>query len=160
MRGQARGQEGIDDLFAGLRLVEGRPFDQLRPGGYGWLAETPLDQYLTAGVVDVAHIVATHALASRDVERARWASQTAIDAAPSEDKPRLDLAAAMVAQGHAGDVYEHLAAAIFNRSEDDTAPPSPSERTAAVLSAKGWIDGAAGWTAEDITSQTSGDRKP
>jgi len=70
VRGQARGQEGIDDLFAGLRLVEGRPFDQLRPGGYGWLAGTPLDQYLTAGVVDVAHIVATHELASGDVERA------------------------------------------------------------------------------------------
>ena len=93
VRAQARGAEGIDDLIAALRLVEGRPFDQLRKRGYGWLAETPLDHQLTAAIVDVAHIVATHCLAEGDHETAIWAAETAIPAAPAEEKPKLDLAA-------------------------------------------------------------------
>lgn len=116
VRGQARVQEGIDDLIAALHLVEGRPFDQLRTGGYGWVAETPLDQYLTAGVVDFAHIVATHALVSGDVDFGRWASETAIAAAPSEDKPRLDLAAVLVAQGRAKP--HRIAADLLAERED------------------------------------------
>ena len=144
VRGQARGQQGIDDLVAGLRLVDGRPFDQLRPGGYGWLAETPLDLYLTAGVVDVAHIVATHALASGDLESARWASETAIAAAPSEDKPRLDLACALSALGRTDEADNYVAAAIYNRSDDGGPPPTPSGRTTEVLEARGRIRHEAG----------------
>jgi len=64
-------------------------------GGYGWLAETPVDRYLTAGIVDVAHIVATHALAEEQPDLAMWVAERAIAAAPSEDKPRLDLVRAM-----------------------------------------------------------------
>ena len=93
-RSQAHGAEGIADLVAALSLVEGRAFDQLRKDGFGWLAEDPLDHHLTAGVVDVAHLVATHALANGDKDLARWAAEIGITAAPSDDKPRLDLAAA------------------------------------------------------------------
>ncbi|WP_310961351.1 LysM peptidoglycan-binding domain-containing protein [Nocardioides terrisoli] len=132
-RGQARGAEGIDDLRAALELVGGVPFDQQRPGGYGWLAQTPVDQYLTAGIVDVAHIVATHGLESRDIELAAWASQIAIAAAPYEDKPRLDLAATLRAGGHSVEAEIYLSREVLNRSDDDAPPPPPSPRTATVL---------------------------
>lgn len=138
VRGQARGPAGIDDLIAALRLVEGTPFDQLRPGGYGWLADTPLDQYLTAGVVDVAHIIATHALAEGDADLALWASERAIAAAPFEDKPRLDLARALTAVGRIDEADDYLAAQVHNRSDDGGPPPDPSIRTAEVLQASGW----------------------
>ena len=125
--------DGIADLIAALELVDGPPFDQLRPAGYGWLAEIPLDHYLTAGIVDVAHIVATQALASGDGGLAMWAAQQAIMAAPSEDKPRLDLAAAMAVLGDGDGSERYVAQEILNRSDDDDPPPAPTPRTARVL---------------------------
>lgn len=139
VRGQARGPDGIEDLVAALRFVEGIPFDQQRPGGYAWLAETPLDQYLTAGVVDVAHIVSTHALTEGEEELALWASERAIVAAPSEDKPRLDLVRALSAMGRTEEADEYVAAAIYNRSDDAGPPPAPAVRTTEVLEAHGQI---------------------
>ncbi len=133
LRGMARGRDGIPDLIAALELVAGAPFDQLRPGGYGWLAESPLDHYLTAGIVDVAHIVATHALTTGDARLAMWAAQRAIRAAPSEDKPRLDLAAAMSAIGDAEGSARYVEEEILNRTDDDDPPPAPTPRTARVL---------------------------
>ncbi len=138
LRGQARGPAGVEDLVAALRLVDGVPFDQLRPGGYGWLADAPHDQYLTAGVVDVAHIVATHALADGDGDLALWASERAIAAAPSEDKPRLDLARALSVLGRTAEADEYVAAQIHNRSDDGGPPPNPSIRMTEVLQALGW----------------------
>jgi hypothetical protein len=92
-RAQARGPAGMEDLIAALRLVRGAPFEQPRRGGYGWLAETPQDHYLTAAIVDVAHVVSTDALHRGDLQRARWAAEIAVATAPSDDRPRLDLAA-------------------------------------------------------------------
>jgi nucleoid-associated protein YgaU len=132
LRGQARGQDGIGDLIAALALVAGTPFDQLRPGGYGWLAETPMDHYLAAGIVDAAHLVATHALASGEPERAMWAAQQAIMAAPSEDKPRLDLAKAEAAIGNDDAADQFINADVLNRGEDG-GPPHPTTRTSRIL---------------------------
>jgi nucleoid-associated protein YgaU len=132
-RGEARGPEGIEDLHRALELVAGSPFDQQRATGYGWLVDTPVDQYLTAGVVDVAHVVATHALAEGTPSVALWAAERAIAAAPSEDKPRLDLARARQAMGEDAEAERYLRHEVFNRSDDDRAPLDPSDRTRAVV---------------------------
>ncbi|MGB8384718.1 MAG: hypothetical protein WCG47_26335, partial [Dermatophilaceae bacterium] len=67
LRGQARGQDGIDDYVTALRLVTGEPFSQMREGGGAWLVGGDrLDHHLTHAIVDVAHLVTTHALAAGD----------------------------------------------------------------------------------------------
>jgi hypothetical protein len=133
LRAQARGAHGIDDLIAALELVRGRPFDQLRKRGYGWLSETPLDHQLTAAIVDVAHLVATHSLTAGDTEKAKWAAEKAILAAPAEDKPKLDLAAALTASGEQSRADNYLDDEIVNRSDDRGAPPDLTRRTRTVL---------------------------
>lgn len=133
VRGQARGSDGMTDLISALKLVAGRPFDQLRTDGYSWLADIPLDHHLTAGVVDVAHIVATHALSTSDNDLALWAGEVAIAAAPFEDKPRLDRAAALSAMGRGQEANQHLSTTVYNRSDDGGPPPPPTARTTEVL---------------------------
>lgn len=131
-RGEARGPEGIEDLRKALELVSGKPFDHQRTSGYGWLVDTPVDHYLTAGIVDVAHVVATYALAEGRPSIALWAAERAIAAAPSEDKPRLDLARARQAMGEDAEAERYLRREVFNRSDDDRAPLDPSHRTVQV----------------------------
>ena len=128
-RGQARGAEGIGDLAAALELVSGRPFDHLRAEGYGWLAETPTHHHLTVAVVDVAHIVSTHYLTAGQPDRAAWAAEKGMLAAPSEDRPRLDLAAAHRALG--GARTESAESDLRGRRgvEDEDPPP----RTTRIL---------------------------
>lgn len=128
-RAQAKGPAGIGDLRNALSLVVGPPYDQQRAKGYGWLVDVPHDHYLTAAIVDVAHIVATHALATGDANLALWAAEKAILAAPSEDKPRLDLAQAIKMMGRADEAEDYLDKQVFNRSDDDRPPLDPSART-------------------------------
>ncbi|WP_162252163.1 MULTISPECIES: LysM peptidoglycan-binding domain-containing protein [unclassified Nocardioides] len=131
-RAEARGPSGIDDLKQALELVVGMPYDQPRKRGYGWLSDTPFDHYLTAAVVDVAHIVATHALTEGQPKIALWASEKAIAAAPSEDRPRLDLARAMQMMGDDAEAERYLRHEVFNRTDDDRPPLEPSARTKQV----------------------------
>ena len=71
-RGQSLGADGIPDLIAALDLVQGQPFSQLRPGAWAWLFDGDrLDQHLTCAIVDVAHLVTTHALHEGDNDTAR-----------------------------------------------------------------------------------------
>ncbi len=133
VRAQARGHDGMEDLVAALSLVRGRPFDQIRRRGYGWLADTPLDHQLTAAIVDVAHVVATDALARGDYETAQWAAQTAIMAAPAEEKPRLDLAAALNATGQSDRADEMLERDVFMRVDEGTVPIGPSDRMRQIV---------------------------
>jgi hypothetical protein len=141
VRAEARGADGIHDLIAALQLVVGRPFDQLRKRGYGWLAETPLDHQLTAAIVDVAHIVATHCLAAGDYDTASWAAEMAIRAAPAEEKPRLDLAAAVAASGDRDRADRYVRDEVLDRSDDGGAPPDLQARTRGVLDADRDEDG-------------------
>jgi len=74
-RGEARGPAGIDDFRKALDLVSGRPYDQQRPNGYGWLVDAPVDHYATAAIADVAPVYATHSLADGRPSQALWAAR-------------------------------------------------------------------------------------
>ena len=58
--------------------------------------------------------------------------EKSILAAPSEDKPRLDLARAMKAMGRVDEADAYLNKQVFNRTDDDRPPLDPSDRTKEV----------------------------
>ena len=140
VRGESRGADGIDDLRQALQLVTGQPFDKLRPGGWTWLYEGDrLDHHLVCGIVDVAHLVTTHALAEGDLNTARAATQIATSAAPYEEIPRLDLAAIAAAAGHRQEAARIVRDEVCNRSDDGNPPLELSERTEQILAAHDWL---------------------
>ncbi|CCH88549.1 putative LysM domain peptidoglycan-binding protein [Modestobacter italicus] len=138
VRGLARGAGGIADLRAALDLVTGRPFDlpllrQGAAGGYSWLVDgnSRLDHEYAAMIVDVAHTVATHHLASGEPELAAAAAQVALNAGSFEDVPLLDLVAACDAQGNRAGADAYVARILANHDaevEEDLPP-----RTADIL---------------------------
>jgi nucleoid-associated protein YgaU len=143
VRGQARGTDGIGDLSMALSLVRGAPFDQLRATGYEWLTEgVRLDHHLVCGIVDVAHLVTTHALATGDLTAARAAAELAELAAPYEEIPKLDLVAVRAAEGHLEDADAYLREQVCNRSEDGGPPEDLSARTQEILRARQWLSRA------------------
>ena len=140
VRGESRGADGIDDLRQALQLVTGQPFDKLRPGGWTWLYEGDrLDHHLVCGIVDVAHLVTTHALAEHDLNTAQAATQIAASAAPYEEIPRLDLAAIAAAAGHRQEAARIIRDEVCNRSDDGNPPLELSERTEQILAAHDWL---------------------
>jgi LysM repeat protein len=140
VRGESRGADGIEDLRQALQLVSGQPFDKLRPGGWTWLYEGDrLDHHLVCGIVDVAHLVTTHALAEGDLNTAREATKIATSAAPYEEIPRLDLAAIAAAAGHRQEAARILRDEVCNRSDDGNPPLELSERTEQILTAHDWL---------------------
>lgn len=100
LRGEAAGANGVDDLANALRLVTGAPYEQLRRRGGLWLADSRDDQHLLVAIIDVAHLLTTHAVAAGDLRRARAAAELAHAIAPAEVTPQLDLA---VIAEHEGD---------------------------------------------------------
>lgn len=134
LRGQARGQDGIDDYVTALRLVTGEPFSQMREGGGAWLiGGDRLDHHLTHAIVDVAHLITTHALAAGDPASARAAVDIARLAAPYEETPRLDAAAVEGAEGRTDDRRRTVTDDICNRSDDGQPPTELNERTKQIL---------------------------
>jgi len=141
VRGVSRGRDGVEDLRQALRLVQGRPFDRLRLGGWSWLSEGDrLDQHMICAIVDVAHLVTTHSLQARDTQQARLAAETAALAAPDEEIPRLDLAAVAEAEGHHSEAARILRDEVCNRTDDDGVPPELSDRTRQVIDSRDWQD--------------------
>lgn len=143
LRGQARGgPDGITDLREALRLVQGRPFTQLRPGGWAWLFEGDrLDQHLVCGIVDVAHTLVTHDLQTGDTTAARLAAETAALAAPHEEIPALDLAAVAAAEGHPDQAARLLTDGVCNRTDDpDSVPGNLPPRTVDILGRHPWMN--------------------
>lgn len=142
VRGEARGPEGLDDLRQALGLVTGTPFADLRVKGGAWLADGDrLDQILLCGIVDVAHLVAVAALQRGELADAQRMAELALRVAPNEETPRLDLAAALRAQGHHHAAEQLLHEGVFNRSDDeDELPTEPPARTTHILSDHRWLD--------------------
>ena len=92
-----------------------------------------LDQHLLCAIVDVAHLLTTHALHAGNLPVARAAAETAILAAPYEEIPLLDLATVAAAEGHNDQADQLLHDRIYNRSDDGAAPTELPTRTSAVL---------------------------
>ncbi|MCE0485484.1 LysM peptidoglycan-binding domain-containing protein [Ornithinimicrobium sediminis] len=136
------GTEGIEDLRAALRLVQGRPFDQLRRGGWGWLFEGDrLDQHMTCAVVDVAHTVVTHDLQTGDLAGARAVAEIAFLAAPHEEIPTLDLAAVTALEGNTTEAVRLLQRDVCNRADDPDLPPADLPgRTQQILDRHRWLE--------------------
>ena len=138
-RGQTRGEHGIRDLTRALDLVQGPPFSQLSGDAWAWLYEGDrLDHHLSCAVVDVAHLVTTHALRHGDTRTARTATETALLAAPSDEIPHLDLAAITRAEGHGDDANLILRDQVANRTDDEGPPMDFPARTQTILDACAW----------------------
>ncbi len=139
LRGQTRGPEGIADLRAALQLVHGRPYDQLRPGGWAWmLEEHRLDEEMKIAITDVAHILTTHALHEGDLRQARLAAETALLAAPDEEITKLSLAAVIHAEGDPDHANQLIRDDICNRTDDDQTPVDLPARTKQILTDHDW----------------------
>ena len=140
LRGEARGADGIADLRRALTLVEGRPFDRLRPGGWSWLLEGDrLDHHMLCAVVDVAHLVTTHSLQAGDHRTARAATELACLAAPYEEIPRLDLAAVAAAEGHHREARRIATDDICGRTDQPGPPDELPDRTERILEKHAWL---------------------
>jgi nucleoid-associated protein YgaU len=138
-RGQSRGAKGIDDLISALRLVSGEPFTQLREGHWNWLLDGERwDHIMSAAIVDVGHIVTTHALAAGDRALALWAAQVSYGASPFDEVAQLDIIAAEKAHGDGERAEQHLSERVLNRRDDDLAPIDVPSRSAQVIDNKKW----------------------
>lgn len=138
VRGQSRGADGIGDLVTALRLVTGRPFDQLRTGGWSWLADTGTDHHMVCAIVDVAHLLCVHFFQAGELDQARAATETALFAAPYDDIPKLDLAAIRKAEGHLEESRRIITEDVCNSIEDDGLPAEIGQRTVQVLAGDNW----------------------
>lgn len=138
-RGQSRGSCGIDDLIAALRLVTGEPFTDLRKDHWAWLLDGERwDHIMTSAIVDVGHIVTTHALANADVGLALWAAQTAYAAAPYDEVAQLDMIQAEKASGDDEQGDRDLDEKVLNRRDDELPPIEIPERSAQIVRDKNW----------------------
>ncbi|WP_310964108.1 LysM peptidoglycan-binding domain-containing protein [Nocardioides terrisoli] len=136
-RGQSRGSEGMADLVCALHLVSGEPFTDLRKDGWGWLLEGDrLDHIMTAAIVDVGHIVTTHALALGDLDLADFASNVALAASPYDEVATLDRAEVERATGDAEEADARMRKDVFNRTDDALGPIQLPPRTAEVVERK------------------------
>jgi len=136
-RGQSRGAEGMEDLIEALHLVSGEPFTDLRKDGWAWLLEGDrLDHIMTAAIVDVGHIVTTHALAVGDLGLADFASNVALAASPYDEVANLDRVAVDRATGDPEGADARMRDGISNRSDDDYGPIQMPPRTMEVVEGK------------------------
>ena len=137
LRGQSRGPAGLHDFLQALSLVRGTPHSDLRPRGGIWLADNREDQHLLVAIVDVAHLAATMAIQAHDFEAARRAVRTAMNAAPDEEMPKLDLAAIAAAEGDRAE-SERVARDVCDQ-QDAEGPLDLDPRTRQLLLASGWV---------------------
>ena len=136
-RARRRGEAGVDDLVAALRLVEGEPLTRLRNGI--WLTEGDrIDHHYSSAIADVAHVVVVCSLASADVEQARFAAEVACLAMPYDENARLDMADVIQAEGRDEQAQRYLADQVLNRNEDGDCYPDIPSRSVEILERKHW----------------------
>lgn len=147
LRGFTRDEQDdrMADWWRALQLVRGAPFDNLRPGGYGWLAGRPVDHQYTATIVDLAHTVATHHLAVGEPDRAEAAAKIAVVATRGVDNASdislLDLVWACDAQDRRAEGDAHVKQILRNHTTDDLEGVPP--RTYDVLRRRQFLPPAA-----------------
>jgi hypothetical protein len=125
------------DLVSALHLLSGEPFTDLRKDGWAWLLEGDrLDHIMTAAIVDVGHIVTTHALAVGNIDLADFASNVALAASPYDEIANLDRAAVDGAMGDVERAEARLRNDISNRSDDRYGPIQVPPRTTEVTEGK------------------------
>lgn len=127
-----RGPDGAEDLCVAMSLVSGRPFDQLRPGGWSWLVDLNVDSAMVCAVVDVAHDLVERFLAQNEPGRARAAAEAALLAAPTDPIPRLDLAAVAHHEGHRQEA-RRIALEVVRDAEVDGLPADLGKRVEARI---------------------------
>lgn len=128
------------DLSRALQLVTGRPFDQLRPGGWSWLYQgNPHDQYAAHAIADVAFTVVTHCLHEGDLGRARTATEVAIMAVPDEQVVQLCRVAMTEAEGNNAEAMRILLEDVCNRAEDGEGPLDLPARTQEIIRNHRWM---------------------
>lgn len=110
VRAAGRGPDGLADLQAALELVSGEPFGQRGKTGYEWLEN--LDHHYTGMICDVAHLVATAALAADDIAAARDAVAAGLRAAPGDVKILTDAVWVAYAEGNHAEAEAYVAALI------------------------------------------------
>ena len=124
----------MTDLVSALHLVSGEPFTDLRRDGWGWLLEGDrLDHIMTAAIVDVGHIVTTHALTAGDLDLAKFASTVALAASPYDEVATLDRAAVERATGDHEGADARLRNRVFNRTDHNYGPIELPPRSAEVV---------------------------
>ena len=119
LRGTARGKDGIEDLWAALRLVTGEPFSQRRPTGYGWLNWEPLEDIYSAMIVDVAHTIAAQHLGAGEPGPALDAAGAGLLASSQDDRLWLDLIAAHDGLRHVAEADAAIAQLLARYDGDD-----------------------------------------
>lgn len=134
VRGQARGPAGIEDFMRALSLVRGRPYEDIREKGGIWLSDHREDQNLLVAIVDTAHLASTMAMQAKDYETARRAAEIAINAAPDENVPKLDLAKVAAAQGELKESTDVLRAVVKRCDADG--PLDLDRRTSELIHAE------------------------
>lgn len=138
-RGQARGAAGVEDLKTAMTLVEGAPFGNLRDKGWSWLLDTErLHEVIGHAIVDTAHVLVVDAMEKGDLATARFAAETACNAAPYDDICRLDLVKVAAAEGHGDTADQMLNDKVFNRTDDYLPPIDVPPRTGDVVNKEGW----------------------
>ncbi|MCB0910006.1 MAG: LysM peptidoglycan-binding domain-containing protein [Propionibacteriaceae bacterium] len=140
LRGEAAGSAGIDDLATALQLVNGMPYEQLRSRGGLWLGHTHDNHHLVVGIVDVAHILTTRALAAGEVTRARAATEIAQAIAPDDPTPHLDLARIADHEGRPAEAARIAREVTEWSDHSGYGPIDTSERTNAILRAHKWLE--------------------
>ena len=133
------GPDGLYYLQAALDLVTGPPFFQPRGGGYEWLADTKLDQVLTASIGDAAHTAHQAYLRAGDLPAAQAAAETGLRADPYGHTAKLDLTAVMKTRGFDAEGDRYLREDVCNDAPRGEAPDDLPERTQEILRRRAWL---------------------